>query len=123
MNMHVTRPCYATMGLVNFKSSIYMSFFPSVQLRFSKKATQFDEISQLIWRLLSKFQPNCEILSKFCDLRNKLELYCHSFVEISWAFNREFDFKTFLPQHTHLTWFARGGHAPTFFSECATIWP
>ena len=54
MNMHVTRPCYATMGLVDVKSRIYFSFFPSVQLRFSKKATQFDEISQLIWCLLIK---------------------------------------------------------------------
>ena len=45
---------------------------PILQFRFSKKTTKNHEISQLIWRLFSKFQINWEI-SDFGSLR-KLEL-------------------------------------------------
>ena len=45
-----------------------------VQFRFSKNATKFKEISQLILSLLRKFQINCEISSKFCGLLKKTEL-------------------------------------------------
>ena len=37
-----------------------------------------DKLSQLIWPLLSKFQINWKILSIFCGLLRKLELYLNS---------------------------------------------
>ena len=45
-----------------------------VQFRFSKNATKFKEISQLILSLLRKFQINWEISTKFCGLLKKTEL-------------------------------------------------
>ena len=41
---------------------------PSMAFRFSKKATNFETISHLIWRLLSESQIKWEIVSNFCGL-------------------------------------------------------
>ena len=46
------------------------SFFWLLQFSFSKKATKFEKIFKLIWRLLSKFQ----IKRKFCGFLKKLWL-------------------------------------------------
>ena len=56
--------------LFHFKGIVCM-----IKFRFSKKATKFETISQLIWRLLSKCQIRWEIVSKFCDLFRMFELY------------------------------------------------
>ena len=39
-----------------------------VKFRFSKKATKFETISNMIWRLISSCQIKWEIVSKFCGL-------------------------------------------------------
>ena len=39
-----------------------------IKFRFSKKATKFETISHMIWRLLKKFQIKWEIISNFCGL-------------------------------------------------------
>ena len=45
-----------------------------VKFRFSKKATKFETISHMIWRLHSKCQIKWEIVSNFCGLFRMSEL-------------------------------------------------
>ena len=46
-----------------------------IKFRFSKKATKFETISNMIWRLHSKFQIKWEIVSNFCGLLRMSEVY------------------------------------------------
>ena len=54
-----------------------------LKFRFSKKATNFETISHLIWCLLSKWQINCDIVSHFCCLFIISELYCHNMYTVN----------------------------------------
>ena len=49
-----------------------------IKFRFSKKATKFETISHMIWRLLSKYQITWEIVSNFCGLFRMSKLYLRS---------------------------------------------
>ena len=49
-------------GMLNYSSS------------FLRRTRNFDEISKLIWRLLTKWQINWEISSNFCGLLRKPDL-------------------------------------------------
>ena len=53
-----------------------------VKFRFSKKATKFETISHLIWRLLSKCQIKWEIISNFCGLFRMSELYADLYIAL-----------------------------------------
>ena len=46
-----------------------------LKFRFSKKATKFETISHIIWRLLSTCQIKWDIVSNFCGLFRMSELY------------------------------------------------
>ena len=73
--------------ITEFTRVLYLTYFHKnwhLQFKFTK-TTQFDEIFQLIWGLLSKFQVNWEVLSKFCGLPKKSELYGEVWM-------REYDF-------------------------------
>ena len=48
---------------------------PTLKFRFSKKATKFETISHMIWRLLNKCQIKWEIVSNFCGLFRRSGLY------------------------------------------------
>ena len=57
-----------------------------LKFRFSKKATKFETISHMIWRLLCKCQINWEIVSNFCGLFRMSELYSAYFPTIQFHF-------------------------------------
>ena len=58
---------------LRFSQDVYEKFVFQYS-RLSKKATKFDEISQLIWRLQSKFQINSEISSNSKSLNFSMKI-------------------------------------------------
>ena len=111
MGLH-TAPVFEKYFLDLYPNTVYLKF------RFSKKATKFETISHVIWRLLRKCQIKWEIVSNFCGLFRMSEFYVLLLIFLkSWIYRKN---ARFLDSFLKII-FSPQFILVAFFSECFDI--